>query len=194
MHSMTEEARRVVIGGVDAHADAHHYAPLDGLGVLLGHKAFPATMRGYAGAVKWLGGFGELDAIAVESTGSYAAGLVRYLRRHNIHVREVNQRHAHSRRRVGKSDPIDAEMAARLLLAGKATAIPKRTDGIVEAIRTLRAARNSAVEGPHDRDGPDSRPHHHRSCPRCATNSPIARPCAGKLPTRPTSSTTTAST
>jgi transposase len=71
---------------------------------------------------------------------------VRYLREHNIAVVEVNQPHAHTRRRVGKSDPIDAEMAARLLLAGKANVTPKQTDGIIEAIRMLRVARNSAVK------------------------------------------------
>lgn len=59
---------------------------------------------------------------------------------------EVNQPHAHTRRRVGKSDPIDAEMAARLCLAGKANVTPEQTDGIIEAIRTLRVARNSAVK------------------------------------------------
>ena len=59
---------------------------------------------------------------------------------------EVNQPHEHTRRRRGKSDSIDAEMAARLALAGKATAIPKQTDGIVEAIRLLRVARESAVK------------------------------------------------
>ena len=71
---------------------------------------------------------------------------MRYLREHNIAVVEVNQPHAHTRRRVGKSDPIDAEMAARLLLAGKANVTPKQTDGIIEAIRMLRVARNSAVK------------------------------------------------
>jgi transposase len=60
-------------------------------------------------------------------------------------VLEVNQPHEHTRRRRGKSDPIDAELAARLLLAGKTTAIPKR-DGIVESIRLLRDARESAVK------------------------------------------------
>ena len=71
---------------------------------------------------------------------------VRYLRKHDVLVVEVNQPHAHKRRRVGKSDPIDAEMAARLFLAGKAQAVPKQTDGIVESIRLLRAARHSAVK------------------------------------------------
>jgi transposase len=61
-------------------------------------------------------------------------------------VVEVNQPHAHTRRRVGKSDPIDAEMAARLFQAGKAKAVPKQTDGIVESIRLLRVARHSDVK------------------------------------------------
>jgi len=47
---------------------------------------------------------------------------------------------------VGKSDPIDAEMAARLFQAGKAKAVPKQTNGIVESIRMLRVARDSAVK------------------------------------------------
>ena len=145
MHSMTEKDTHVV-GGVDAHADSHHAAALDQRGVLLATKSFPTTTPGYRELLDWLSGFGEIDAIAVESTGSYAASLVRYLREHDIELIEVNQPHAHTRRRVGKSDPIDAEMAARLLLAGKAKAVPKQTTGIVEAIRVLRAARHSAVK------------------------------------------------
>jgi transposase len=145
MHSMTQE-HAVVVGGVDAHADAHHAAALDWRGALLGTKSFATTTPGYRGLLDWLSGFGEVDVVAVESTGAYAAGLVRYLRVHGIAVVEVNQPHAHTRRRVGKSDPIDAELAARLYLAGKAKAVPKQTDGIVESIRVLRVARNGAVK------------------------------------------------
>jgi transposase len=145
MHSMTQEDR-IVIGGVDGHADTHHAAALDERGALLSTKSFPTTTPGYRELLDWLCGFGVVEVVAVESTGSYAAGLVRYLRQHDIRVLEVNQPHAHTRRRRGKSDPIDAEMAARLALAGKATTVPKQTDGIVESIRQLRVARNSAVK------------------------------------------------
>jgi transposase len=145
MHSMTQEST-LVVGGVDAHADTHHAAALDERGALLSTKSFPTTTSGYRQLLDWLSGFGEIDALAVESTGAYAAALVRYLREHDITVVEVNQPHAHTRRRVGKSDPIDAEMAARLFLAGKAKAVPKQTDGIVESIRLLRVARHSAVK------------------------------------------------
>ncbi len=145
MHSMRQEDA-LVVGGVDAHADAHYAAALDERGALLSTKSFPTTTAGYRELLEWLSGFGELDVVAVESTGSYAAALVRYLCEHGVRVIEVNQSHAHTRRRVGKSDPIDAEMAARLFLAGKAKAVPKQTDGIVESIRLLRAARHSAVK------------------------------------------------
>jgi transposase len=145
MQSVTQD-QPLVIGGVDSHADTHHFAALDQRGALLGTKSFLTTTPGYGQALDWLTGFGEIDAVAVESTGSYAAALVRYLREHDVRVVEVNQPHAHTRRRIGKSDPIDAEMAARLLLAGKATVTPKETDGIIESIRMLRVARNSAVK------------------------------------------------
>jgi transposase len=136
----------LVVGGVDAHADTHHAAALDQRGALLASESFPTTTPGYRALLSWLRAFGDLDVIAVESTGSYAAGLVRYLRGRGVRVVEVNQPHAHTRRRRGKSDPIDAEMAARLALAGKATTVPKQTDGIVESIRQLRVARESAVK------------------------------------------------
>ena len=145
MHSMTRQDT-LVVGGVDAHADAHHAAVLDERGALLSTKRFSTTTPGYRELLDWLSGYGEIAAVAVESTGSYAAALVRYLREHDITVVEVNQPHAHTRRRVGKSDPIDAEMAARLFQADQAKAVPKQTDGIVESIRLLRVARHSAVK------------------------------------------------
>ena len=136
----------LVVGGVDAHADTHHAAALDQRGALIGSEGFPAMPDGYRELLRWLSSFGQLELVAVESTGSYAAGLVRYLRSQAVPVREVNEPHAHTRRRLGKSDPLDAELAARAALSGKASAIPKQTDGIVESIRQLRVARQSAVK------------------------------------------------
>jgi transposase len=145
MNSMTSAAGAVT-GGVDAHTDTHDAAALDERGRLLGARTFATTPDGNRALLAWLASFGPVAVIGVESTGSYAAGLVRYLRSRGITVVEVNRPHAHTRRRRGKSDPIDAEMAARQALSGHATAIPKLTDGIVEAIRQLRLARDSAVK------------------------------------------------
>jgi transposase len=108
---------------------------------LLGAEGFATTTRGYEQLLAWLQAFGVLDVVAVESTGSYAAGLTRHQRQRQVRVLEVNRPHAHTRRRRGKSDPIDAEMAARLALAGKTTVVPKDTEGIVESIRLIRLAR-----------------------------------------------------
>lgn len=81
----------IVIGGIDAHADTHHVVALDATGKVLGDHRFPASSRGYRYALDWLGGFGVIDKIGVESTGSYAAGITRFLLDAGIDVVEVNQ-------------------------------------------------------------------------------------------------------
>jgi len=145
MDSMTKVDRDVVVG-VDAHTDTHDAAVLDDCGRLLATRTFQADPAGYRELLGWVQSFGRLVLIGVESTGSYAAGLTRYLRAAGVEVREVNQPHAHTRRRRGKSDPIDAEMAARHVLADHSIVVAKDTTGIVEAIRQLRVARDGAVK------------------------------------------------
>jgi Transposase len=140
------EQERRVIAGVDAHTDTHHAAALDYRGALLGSRSFPVFAAGYRELLAWLESFGALDRIGVESTGLFAAGLTRHLVAEGVRVLEVNQPHAHVRRRRGKTDAMDAELAARHA-SGLASAVaPKQTTGIVEAIRQLRVARDSAVK------------------------------------------------
>jgi transposase len=110
----------------------------------LGTKGFLVTNEGYRDLLTWLLSFGTVTTVAVESTSSYAAGLTRYVRERAVPVVEVNQPHAYTRRRHGKSDPIDAEMAARRFLSGEATALPKQTNGVVESIRLLRDQRTAS--------------------------------------------------
>ena len=90
--------------------------------------------------------FGPIAAVGVESTGSFEAALTRSLVGRGCRVIEINQPHPHLRARRGKNDAIDAEAAARKVLSGEATAAAKDTTGIVEAIRQLSVARNSAVK------------------------------------------------
>ena len=89
---------------------------------------------------------GKLGQVGVEGTGAYGAGLARYLHDQGIDVLEVPRPDRRIRRQRGKSDPIDAEAAARTVLAGKASGAPKLADGPIEAIRMLRVARNGAVK------------------------------------------------
>src|SRR5439155_19680019 len=142
---MTDQ-RSGVVAGVDAHTNEHHVAVLDPQGRLLATAAFPTTSVGYTDLIGWLGQHGTVDRIGVESTGAYAAGLVRALLAEGISVVEVNQPHPQARQRLGKSDPIDAELAARAALSGTARAVPKQTSGIVEAIRQLHVARGGALK------------------------------------------------
>jgi transposase len=59
-------------------------------------------------------------------------------------VVEVDRQNRQTRRKLGKSDPIDAEAAARAALSGTASVTPKRRDGTVEQMRVLMIARRSA--------------------------------------------------
>lgn len=135
-----------VIGGVDCHQQTHHAVALDEHGRRLGDQAFAATSLGYAQLLSWLQAFGCIDRMGVESTASYGAGLTRHLRAAGIRVVEVNQPHRQLRSRRGKTDAIDAEGAARKVLSGEATALPKDTTGSVESIRQLRLVRASAIK------------------------------------------------
>jgi transposase len=137
---------RTVVAGVDTHADTHHSAVIDLRGRLLDTAEFPATGAGYQQMLTWMRGLGQLSRVGVEGTGSYGAGLTRYLSAEGIPVIEVNRPSPTTRHQRGKSDPIDAEAAARAVLSGEATATPKDRTGVVEAIRVLRVARAGAVK------------------------------------------------
>ncbi|HEY3652616.1 MAG TPA: IS110 family transposase [Streptosporangiaceae bacterium] len=138
------EDARAITGGVDTHSEVHVAAALDPVGGLLGTREFPASAAGYAGLLDWLGEFGDLALVGVEGTGSYGAGLARYLTAHGVRVVEVDRADRQDRRRQGKSDPLDAVSAARAAQSGRAAGAPKGRDGAVEAIRALMVARRSA--------------------------------------------------
>ncbi|MCA1717307.1 MAG: IS110 family transposase [Actinobacteria bacterium] len=135
-----------VVLGVDTHLDIHVAAVLDQLGRPLGELAVPTTKRGYHSLLAWAEGFGPVRCAGVEGTSSYGAGLTRHLKAAGLVVVEVQRPKRRHLRRNGKSDPIDAEAAARAVLAGQTQGVPKSADGRVEMIRVLRAARRSAVK------------------------------------------------
>src|SRR5215211_808437 len=136
---------RVTIG-VDTHKHTHVAAARDQQGRRLATTMAPATRAGYATLLAWALGLGEPVAWGVEGTGSYGAGLARFLAAHGQRVLEVNRPDRAARRRHGKSDPVDADAAARAVQAGEATGTPKAQDGMVELLRALRVARQTAVK------------------------------------------------
>jgi transposase len=144
-----ETTEVAVILGVDTHLDFHTAVAVDHLGRRLGELSVPATVKGYEELLRWAAGFGTMRCAGVEGTSSYGAGLARHLRARGIEVLEVERperRRRSSHRNREKSDPSDAEAAARVVLAGEASGVPKSGDGRVEMIRALRAARRSAIK------------------------------------------------
>ena len=120
-------------------------AALDPIGGLLGVQEFPATAAGYARLLAWLSGFGTVCLVGIEGTGSYGAGLARHITTAGVRVVEVDRSDRQDRRRQGKSDPLDADWAARAAQSGRARGASKGRDGAVEAIRALMVAKRSAA-------------------------------------------------
>ena len=135
-----------VILGVDTHLDVHVGAALNSSGKLLGTRSFSANSAGYVDLLRWGSSFGAFRRAGIEGTGTYGAGLCRFLIDHGITVVEVNRPDRMKRRLQGKSDPTDAESAARSVLSGTATAKPKQQNGACEAMRIASVARRSAVK------------------------------------------------
>jgi transposase len=114
--------------------------------VRLEHRSFSADSAGYLDLIAWAAQHGRLEAFGIEGTGSYGAGLTSAVRRRGHRVVEVNRADRRTRRTNGKSDTVDAEAAARAVLAGTATAVPKTADGHAEMIRQVKVARDTAVK------------------------------------------------
>jgi transposase len=135
-----------VILGVDTHAETHTAALADPIGRTLATTTVPATRRGHRALIKWAGLRGSVRVAGVEGTGSYGASLARFLALQGVEVIEITRPARKGRRHLGKNDTRDAEAAAKAVLSGEATAVPKPRNGIVESIRVLHHARASAVK------------------------------------------------
>lgn len=143
---MNSQPEREVILGVDTHLDKHIGVVIDSVGKLLGHLSISANSSGYRQLEKWARSFGDLQRAGVEGTGTYGAGLTRYLAAQKVVVLEINRPDRSMRRFRGKSDPTDAESAARTVLSGIECAIPKSQSGAAEAMRIISIARRSTVK------------------------------------------------
>ena len=146
MHRMTDLPVNVT-GGVDTHAEVHVAAVVCSTSHrLLGTASFATTPAGYVKLLAWLRSFGLLETVGIEGTGTYGAGLARFLTAEGVPLIEVDRPDRAARRLHGKSDPVDAEAAARAVLSGRASGTPKTRTGLVEAIRTHQVVYRSAVK------------------------------------------------
>ncbi|GAX48529.1 IS110 family transposase [Streptomyces olivochromogenes] len=135
-----------VVLGVDTHRDAHVASVLSLTGAVLATDEFPATAAGYRALLKWARRSGAVRRAGVEGTGSCGASLTRYLLAQGVDVFDVNWMDRADRRRRGKSDPLDAQNAARAVLSGRACARAKSGDGPVQIARMYKLTKASAVK------------------------------------------------
>jgi transposase len=110
------------------------------------HEGIKGVVADQLPGVGWQRCMVHFERVGVEGTGSFGAGLTRFLIAKGILMREVMRPESRDQYRSGKSDPLDAEVAARAVLAGTATNLPKGADGEVEMIRALRSTRHTAVK------------------------------------------------
>ncbi len=130
--------------GVDPHRDTHALAVVE---VRSGGVVFEATAladgEGYESVLRLANQHAPgRRAFAVEGTGSFGAGLARFLVGHEEPVLEVGR--LRRERQSGKNDALDAIRAARSVLGQTRPARP-RAGGEREALRALSAAREGAV-------------------------------------------------
>ncbi|MFD5314047.1 transposase [Streptomyces ardesiacus] len=163
--------RREVVLGVDTHGEMHVAAVTSLLGKVLGNESFPATAAGYQQLLVWARKRGTVRRAGVEGTGTFGAGLSRYLVTQQIQVFEVNRRDRSARRLLGKSDPLDAQAAARAVLSGRARARAKSGDGPVHSARILKLAKDSAVKA-RTRRSTSSKPSWSSPTPHCGNDCP----------------------
>ena len=132
--------------GVDTHKDMNVAFAIDHLGRRVDERIAPTTESGSNDLLRWARQLGPDRVWGIEGTGSYGAGLTRVLRAAGETVHEVSRPNRRVRRNRGKSDPIDAEVAARNVLAGQIQGAPRAGTGVIEALRQLRATRRSALK------------------------------------------------
>jgi transposase len=133
--------------GVDTHRDEHVLAALTATAAaVVAGQAVRANARGYRETLRFAERYADgRRAWAIEGTGSYGAGLARYLAERGETVLEVSRTPRAERRLRGKDDALDAARTARAALAGDTMAVPRAGERR-EALRLLLVARRSAVD------------------------------------------------
>jgi Transposase len=97
MASMPAQPAPVTVG-VDTHADSHVAAVVDQTGRVLGSASFAASTRGYVALVNWAERLGPVAKVGIEGTGTYGAGLARFVRAYGLEVVEVDRPDRRTRR------------------------------------------------------------------------------------------------
>jgi transposase len=131
--------------GVDTHARTHTYCVICAkTGAVIDTATLPASSACINRALAWVArrASGTVFA-AVEGTSLYGATLTAALAAQGIPIGEVRPQPRSAHAHAGKSDPLDAEAAARSVLGKECSRVPHPRDaGDRAALRVLLAARS----------------------------------------------------
>ncbi len=117
-----------VVVGVDTHKEIHVAAAVGWQGTPVGEECLPTTRQGYRQLESWARSLGDVLRVGAGCSGSYGSGLTRHLAKNGFAVLEVTFPDKTVRRKRGKDDFIDAEMAAEAAFTGTRTVTPKSRD------------------------------------------------------------------
>jgi hypothetical protein len=156
---LADELEYVV--GVDTHLEEHVLAVVAAAtGAVLARQVLRANKRGYQAALRFAGEAAHgARAWAVEGTGSYGAGLARYLAGRGETVLESSRTPRTERRLRGKDDALDAARTARAALASEALALRRngeRREAVSILVSPIGATANSQPSRKVKRDRPQS--------------------------------------
>jgi transposase len=133
----------IIAVGVDTHKHQHLAVAVDALGQLLAEITITTTLAGYRELLTWIAGLEGEVRVGIEGAGSFGAGLCEYLQGEGITVFEV-ERPRRRERRIGKSDRLDALLAAKKVLADDGLSMP-RGHGKRQALQMLLVAYRSVI-------------------------------------------------
>jgi transposase len=151
-----------IVAGVDTHKDLHFAAIVDGHDRVIASESFASTRQGYKKMLTWMQSHGTIDRVGIECTGTYGAGLLRYLQAAGIRVLEVTAPDKADRRRRAKDDMLDAVNAAHAAYPGVRTVTPKSRDGMIEALRVSQKLQENSGLRPKGRLATDPEQHRQR--------------------------------
>lgn len=142
-----------IIAGIDTHKNTYAVAVCDNCGKIVSNAQFSTAKKGIKELVYWLCSQGCVLAVGIEGTGSYGKNIAQKLQEMQIRVIEVTHPVKSMRRSRGKSDELDAQMAARstydFLYGGPSennACIAKDRSKEVEEIRLIATSHEAAVK------------------------------------------------
>jgi len=142
---MTEIKNNVILG-IDTHKHTHTVAVISSTGLEMDSKQFEANSCGFKKAYLWASEFGVILRAGIESTGSYGAGISRYLTENDIKVYDVYAPDRLRRYRSGKDDSIDAYSAAEAALSYTRCTPAKDHDDRTDALRMMETSYSQLVK------------------------------------------------